>query len=218
MEIDGYRQFFEEFGINKIKLFEWGINKTVFPSVDFAKAEWERLKNKIYNNEVVYIRGYGRDAKGTFLYFGFYEMLLGNTKVKKDGTNNYIPQRLVERATGYKRNRDIFNYQVSHIWGKTKNVFLFEAPWNVCLTPKIMDPFTGHETKGEWPVEYQKLLLEKAYGLYGKLVDDYNALIGQYDMEDEIKRYMALGREIGLDEKVLTQFAKDAPGELSVIS
>ena len=81
------------------------------------------------------------------MYKDFYANLLGNTHVEKDPTNNAVPHKLIQRTTELKRNSDIFNYQVSHIWGHTKNIFMFEAPWNICYTPKIMDPFTGHETQ-----------------------------------------------------------------------
>ena len=114
--------------------------------------------------------------------------------------------------TGLKRNQDIYNYQVSHIWGHTKNPFFFEAPWNICCTPKLMDPFTGHESKGICPEEYQKIFFAKAYSLYAPFLEDYESVIQDYDMENQIKRYVQSlrGRE---EERVLNQFERDALSE-----
>lgn len=157
--MDSYIKFFQNFGIDINSAFSWGIENTIFPSMDIVEKAWRELLAKITNNQTVYIRGYGRDAHATHLYFDFYKYLFNNECVKKDPTNNAIPQRNIEKFTGLKRNRDIFNYQVSHIFGRTKNIFLFEAPWNIAYVPKIMDPFTGHEAKGDLPLKYQAMFL-----------------------------------------------------------
>ena len=131
-------------------------------------------------------------------------------------TNNAVPQKCIVRSTGLKRNTDIFNYQVSHIWGHTKNVFLFESPWNICYAPKIMDPFTGHETKGTWPQEYQQLFLSKALDLYRPFIDDYNNLIMNLDVAAKIGRYVQEKRGI-IPDKDLLQFEKDAINEFQLL-
>ena len=43
--------------------------------------------------------------------------------IEIDPTNNTKPTQLLERNTGYRKNESIFNYQVSHVFGLTKNVF-----------------------------------------------------------------------------------------------
>lgn len=154
--IDSYQKFIDAFNIDKEELYSFGIRETILPPVEKVSEYWEELKKRISNNGVVTIRGYGRDAKGTPLYTGLYKYLFNNENVKKDGTNNAVPQKIISELTGHKRNGNLFNYQVFHIFGKTKNIFLFEAPWNIALVPKIIDPFTGHETKGVWPKEYQE--------------------------------------------------------------
>ena len=72
-----------------------------------------------------------------------------------------------------------------------------------------MDPFTGHESKGIWPEEYQKIFFAKAYSLYAHFLEDYKRLIQDYDMENQIKKYVQSlrGRE---EERVLNQFQRDA--------
>lgn len=214
--IDSYQEFLNHFKIDRASFFEWGISATIFPPIDKVALEWEKLKKRIFNNQTVYIRGYGRDAHGTQLYKDLYAKLLGNTHIEKDPTNNAVPHKLIQRTTGLKRNSDIYNYQVSHIWGHTKNVFMFEAPWNICYTPKIMDPFTGHETQGIWPVEYQNLFIAKANELYRPFVDEYNRILKSLDVENQLQKYIILMDNL-ISEKELAQFTKDAAIELSPI-
>jgi len=215
--LDSYEKFLSDFSIDIDTFFEWGINSTIFPSLDAVGESWERHKWKIMNNQTVYIRGYGRDAHGTQLYIDLYRDLFGNCNIKKDPTNNAQPHKHIQTLTGLKRNNDIFNYQVSHIWGRTKNIYLFEAPWNICYVPKIMDPFTGHETKGKWPEKYQDLFLSKANAMYKPFVDDYNELLEKYDIRRRTKNYIESLRNT-ISDKELEQFAKDALNELSAIS
>ena len=213
---DSYQKFLTHFQIDKESFFDWGISATIFPPIDMVVSEWEDLKKRIFNDQTVYIRGYGRDAHGTQLYKDFYAELLGNTHVEKDPTNNAFPHKLIQRTTGLKRNRDIYNYQVSHIWGHTKNIFMFEAPWNICYTPKIMYPFTGHETQGRWPAEYQKLFIAKADDLYRPFVDEYNQILKALDADKKLREYISSLDGL-ISAKELAQFSKDAASELSPI-
>lgn len=214
--MDSYQEFLAHFGIDKAAFFDWGISSTIFPRIENVTLEWDALKNRIFNNGTVHIRGYGRDAHGTQLYTNFYATLLNNFHIQKDPTNNSVPQKLMRRITGFKRNHDIYNYQVSHIWGHTKNVFMFEAPWNICYTPKIMDPFTGHEAKGALPSEYQKCFLAKARQLYKPFIEEYNQLLTTLNVEKQLREYVvSLSGTIA--EKELVQFSKDAISELSPI-
>lgn len=216
--VDSYDRFLTKFNINKDELYQFGISETILPPIDLVAKRWDELKNRIYNNGTVRIRGYGRDAKGTDLYIGLYRYLFENTNVKKDSSNNAEPQKIISQLTGYKRNTDLFNYQVSHIFGKTKNLFLFEAPWNIAFVPKLIDPFTGHETKGVWPKEYQKLFLEYASGIYGKFIEEYNQIISRDVIIEGISAYIdTLKSQDSISRDILLQFEKDVRNELSVI-
>lgn len=214
--IDSYQEFLNRFSIDKESFYQWGISATIFPNITAASAAWTNLKKRILNNQTVYIRGYGRDAHGTQLYKDLYSTLFNNSHVEKDPTNNAIPHRHIQQLTGLKRNYNVYNYQVSHIWGHTKNIFLFEAPWNICYTPKIIDPFTGHETQGVWPTEYQQLFISHAYNLYKHFVDEYNQLLIDYDIPVRLKEYLNSLRGT-ISDKEFTQFVKDANSELSPI-
>ncbi len=85
-----------------------------------------------------------------------YKILLKNNNIQKDSSNNSEPTKLLREITGFSKSikndtddkEKIINYQVSHIFGRTKNPFLFTAPWNIVWHPRILDPFTGHESKG----------------------------------------------------------------------
>lgn len=210
--MDSYKIFINDFNIDKQEFFSWGVEKTIFPPTEKVSVAWDNLKHRIYSDRTVYIRGYGRDAKKTGMYFDFYKFLIGNYHVEKDPTNNSEPSKHIEGLTGKKKNKDIFNYQISHIWGNTKNIFLFEAPWNICYTPKIIDPFTGHETKGEWPKEYQKIFLERAYNIYKPFVDEYNKIIIDLDIENKVEIYIS-EIEKEYSKKELVQFRKDVNNE-----
>ena len=81
----------------------------------------------------MYIRGFGRNSNGTHLFQEFYKEVFGNAHVAVDPTNNAIPTKIIRDLTGYSksssaRDEAIRNYQISHIFGRTKNVYTFTAP------------------------------------------------------------------------------------------
>ena len=66
--------------------------------------------------------------------------MVGNESVTKDSTNNAEPAKIIRELTGCSkiknaRHEPIRNYQISHIFGRTKNVFAFTAPCSLeyCL-------------------------------------------------------------------------------------
>ena len=214
--MDSYNEFMQHFAIPKEDFYKWGISATIFPDLHNVAVAWEELKARILGNQTVYIRGYGRDAHGTQLYKDLYEKLFGNSHIEKDPTNNAIPHRHIQQLTGLKRNVDVYNYQVSHIWGHTKNVFMFEAPWNICYTPKIIDPFTGHETQGMWPKEYQEIFISHAMMLFSPFIKDYNQLLVEYDVVEKTNHYLKTIQK-SVPVKEFLQFEKDVKNELSAI-
>ena len=188
--IDSYERFMRNFNIGKDDFYKFGINETILPPIDLVRKNWEDLKKRVFNNGSVKIRGYGRDAKGTELYIGLYKHVFNNYNVTKDPTNNAEPLRIITELTGYKRNKNLFNYQVSHIFGKTKNILLFEAPWNVAFIPKLYDPFTGHEAKGIWPEEYQDRFLSYICIEYKEFIDEYNQIILEAKILSKVSEYI----------------------------
>jgi len=43
--------------------------------------------------------------------------------------------------------------------------------------PKILDPFTGHEAKGEMIDEYTELFQKQTYKQFGRQIDEFNEII-----------------------------------------
>ena len=205
--IDSYFKFMDDFHINVEELLNWGINNTFMAPESVARDRWADLKERILNNKEVYIRGAGRDGQITGYYLEFYSFAVGNKNVKRDPTNNHAPRKQIAISTGMNRNKEIANYQVSHIWGNARNVFMFEAPWNISLTPKIMDPFTGHECSGELALKYQRILREYVYNKYRDLIEDYNQLLVRYNIAAKIEEYISKkSKEMTGNEKELAKF------------
>lgn len=149
--LDGYKIFMQEFNITEDRLIEFGIKETIYVDQDIVREEWKALKSRVLDgSSKVFIRGYGREARGTDLYLTMYSNIFGHNQFFKDPTNNTSPANMIKWLTGYSRQekptskyKQLRNYQVSHIFGQTKNPFSFTAPWNIVYIPKIMDPFTG---------------------------------------------------------------------------
>lgn len=194
---DSYEQLFSRGLITKDQLFEFGLSETIYVDIRTAENEWEALKDKIQFGEEVFIRGFGRDAKGTHLFKKFYSNLIGNHKVTKDSTNNAEPTKLLREWTGYSKNggkafKPIQNYQISHVFGRTKNVYCFTAPWNIVYVPKIIDPFTGHEAKGSYVDEYAQLFRSETFKHFGTLIEDFNQIVTNSDFQSNIKTAVGL--------------------------
>ena len=221
MNEDSYLGFLKTFKIGEKDFFDWGIKNAIFPNAKEIRKGWDELIDRVTNgSNPVYIRGYGRDAKNTELFINMYKELFPLAIVVKDGTNNAKPKSNLEKMTNLKRNENIFNYQISHIFGNTKNLFLFEAPWNICYLPKIIDPFTGHEAKGLFPTKFQKLFKKKVARKYRRYIDAYRKILSDYDVKGKMDQHFMLLKD---DSKYLTdseyrktidQFEKDAYSEI----
>ena len=186
--IDSYEKFLSEY-ITKEDFFNFGLNETIYIPTSEVDKEWKNLKNRIKNNEEVFIRGYGRNAAGTSLFFDFYNKVFQHSNVSKDATNNDRPTRLLEKLTQLKKNKDIRNYQVSHVFGRTKNIFAFTAPWNIIFMPKILDPFTGHEAKGTLVDEFQLLFKQQNYNHFKTYIDEFNDIVTDTKLLTSIDNY-----------------------------
>lgn len=192
---DSYERFFSQGYISKDQFFEFGLSETIYAPLDKAESAWKELKNRVHSNQQVFIRGFGRNSNGTHLFQAFYADLLKNNQVTVDPTNNAQPTKLIRDLTGYSKTKSskheaIQNYQISHIFGRTKNVFAFTAPWNIVYMPKMLDPFTGHEAKGSMIDEYKDLFQKQSFKHFEPLINDYNALITSPSLVDSIHQYL----------------------------
>lgn len=176
---DAYGDFLKNYNISEDNFLQYGATQIIMASKDECKKAWDVLKNSINSNECIPIRGFGRDAQRTVLYLDMYKDCLGLTNVYKDPTNNYNPKKIIQRLTGLRRGKDIINYQVSHVFGKTKNVWAFNAPFNIVYMPKIYDPYTGHESSQDWAKKFQSIFHQKIFDQFGEFIDEFNEIVIQ---------------------------------------
>lgn len=133
--------FFSKGYISKEQFFDFGLSETIYVDFGLASQAWEYLKLRIHGNKPVYIRGFGRDARGTPLFQSLYRYAYGNQNILKDATNNAEPTKLMREWTGFSKNggskyQAIRNYQISHVFGRTKNPYCFTAPLEYRLHTK----------------------------------------------------------------------------------
>ena len=205
--LDSYENFLSEFKISIDQFLDFGIKSVIYIPADKAKENWDSLKIKISNEEEVFVRGFGRDSKKTPLLLDFYKHLLGNSHIKKDPSNNSKPTKMIRELSGYSKTgknkyKLISNYQISHIYGRTKNVYAFTAPWNIAYIPKIYDPFTGHEAKGDMVKEFSSRLKIQTYKKFEPLIEDFNNIVNRSVFKDKLEKSLDI---LNNDNKNFTQ-------------
>ena len=174
---DGYAQFFEL--ISKEDFFQFGLDNLILIDPNLVKIKWKKLLQEIKSgSSELYVRNFGRNGSGNELIIDFYRDIF-DLKIKFDNTTNANPKQLLQKLSGYQVNKDIFNYQISHVFGRTKNVYCFTAPWNLVFIPKILDPLTGHESKGDYVKEFQYLFKNKIYSKFKNEITEYNKIISK---------------------------------------
>jgi hypothetical protein len=221
---DAYEDFFKKTSISKKQFFDFGLKEIIYARSDReVEKEWNDLKRRIVSNEQVFIRGFGRDAAGTKSYLLLYEKLFNNTNIEKDSTNNNAPTQLITRMTGYSKAKNskykpIRNFQVSHVFGRTKNVYMFTAPWNIVYIPKIVDPFTGHEAKGSMVKEFTQLFQKQTYKKFSRYIDEFNKIITKRSFVSNLNDsvYEVID-ELDLKGKPASVFQKSIKDEFSKI-
>ncbi|OFA33544.1 hypothetical protein BAE46_00785 [Glaciecola punicea] len=154
------------------------------------------------------MRAFGKNSKESHLYQSFYKKVLGNENVLIDKNNNTEPTKLIRSLTGYTKTKTskfdmVQNYQISHVFGRTKNVFAFTAPWNLVYLPKLLDPFTGHEAKGSMVDEFTQLFQKQIFNKFESMIADFNQLMSNDEFNDNITEYferLANAETINIDE------------------
>ena len=187
---DSYERFFSQGHITKEQFFQFGLEETIYAPLEKATEAWELLKARISSNQKVYMRGFGRDGGGTNLFLKFYKDVIGHDNIQRDPTNNAEPSRTIAHLTGLSKKSSIRNYQISHVFGRTKNIYAFTAPWNIALIPKIIDPFTGHEAKGDLIKEYQTLFKQKTFKHFEPMINDFNQIVTNPAFCNGVKDYL----------------------------
>ncbi len=178
---NAYLEFFKL--IPKEQFFQFGIENIITIDIKKAEKEWSELLSRIkHKSKDLFVRSSGRNGAGNELLKKFYIELF-DIVINIDPTNNQRPRKLMNTLSGYEINKNIQNYQTSHVFGSTKNVYCFVAPWNLVFLPKIIDPLTGHEAKGDFVKEFQYLFKNSIYDKYNHLIEEYNSLIKVKEIE-----------------------------------
>jgi len=210
---DSYEDLFHLIG--KDKLFEFGRNNIITIPKDKAYAQWDDLKKRIKNKtDDIYIRGYGRNGQKNHVYEDLYKEIF-NINVCIDATNNNKPTKLIEEGTGHRKNKTIRNYQVSHVFGRTKNIYSFTAPWNITFIPKVMDPFTGHEAKGDYVAEFTKMFTDYVYNEFHEMIDEYNGIMKK--KSKDVSQWLDGYIFEGFNDKAIALIKSDVQGEFGLI-
>lgn len=216
-KIDGYTEFFSFFfnENKKEEISEklWAFARKNMYMIDEQKDEaWKSLnsridarldKSEVYikknENTKVYVRTFGNkgNSETKSLLECFYKYVFGNKEVISfDSSNNSAPSSTLTKYTNYtkykkKRNHKskklLLNYQVSHVFGKTLNCYAFTAPWNIVYLPKILDPFTGHESKGELTERFTEKIQDFVKSNYSEQILDFNQTMEE--LSPKIKQF-----------------------------
>lgn len=230
--MDGYVLFFKEFlnetDSKEISLKLWYFTENNMKCVDSqnAKKSWEILCRSIEEKKSnVFVRKYGRKSQNDQpLLKSFYKYLFEESfEINIDRNNNDRPKEMLSEFTGYsvKNEKDknkLNNFQTSHVFARTKNCFAFTAPWNLVYLPKILDPFTGHEAKGEIKIRFEKYLHRYFCNKYASLIRDFNSKMTLYQeilkKEEKLREYLS---EVEKDIKVVNRFIKAMKKEFEPI-
>lgn len=70
---DAYDKLFEKYPKNQF--FKDSFEQIIFVDFEKANENWTQQMNALLNNEKLFIRGYGRDAKGTEFFLKLYKNL-----------------------------------------------------------------------------------------------------------------------------------------------
>ena len=139
------------------------------------------------------IRKYSGSEDKSRLFTDLYHGLFPNANIEVEKGGNKSPKlnitntthcQLFTRGHGFSILRStrkvLKNFQCSHVFDdRTKNPILFESIWNIALTPKMIDPLTGHETLGRWPEEFQPRFRNMIRRKFITCIRRFNALAAE---------------------------------------
>ena len=186
--IDSYEALIPEY-ISQEEFFRYGLEKTIYIPDQKVKQGWEDLKAKIKGNKALFMRG-GKDAVGNQLYFEFYTRVLKNEQVKKDPSNSQAPTKMMEDLSGYKKSKDLRNYQLTTVFARSKNILCFNAPWNFVYTPNILDPLLSVDARGELAVAYKKAFQTHCYEKFKPYINEFNDMMTNTHFLRETDEYI----------------------------
>jgi len=173
--LDSYEAFIPEY-ISKEEFFRFGLEKTIYIPDEKVKQEWKSLKERVKANKTVYMRGL-KDTGSNQLFYDFYAKVFKNEQVQKDPSNTQNPTKIIEELSGYKKSKDLRNYQLTSVFGRSKNILAFTAPWNIVFIPNILDPLLSPDAKGSLAEQYQKVFFEHSFKKFKPYIDEFNDML-----------------------------------------
>lgn len=185
--IDAYEILLSEY-VSKDDFFKFGLEKTIYIPQNKIQKEWDTLKKNIASNKPVFIRGY-KNSTTMHIASDFYAKVFNFEQVKKDPSNTQNPSKIIEKLTGYKKSKDLKNYQLSSIFGRSRNAFMFTAPWNIVYIPSVLDPLLSSEAKSDLAKEYQTLFMKHSYEKFKPYIDEYNKMVSNHQFQKSIDEY-----------------------------
>jgi hypothetical protein len=185
--LDSYEALIPEY-ISKEEFFRFGLEKTIFIPDEKVKEEWKKLKEKISSNKTVYMRGM-KETGGNHLFYEFYDKVLKNKQVQKDPSNTQTPAKIIEDLTGYKKSKDLRNYQLTSIFGRSKNIFAFAAPWNIVYIPSLLDALLGPDAKGTLAEQYQRVFFEHCFKKFKPYISEFNDIVTNMHFQRAVDEY-----------------------------
>jgi hypothetical protein len=215
---DGIRDFFTRFRIDDDEFISFGIESIVLAEPQAAFTQWQLQVKEIESGQTnVFVRPFGRTGHGREHMLTFYSSCMNLKRIEFDPTNNAIPYRTFSSITKNKKGKDLINYKLSHIWGRTKNPYTFCAPWNMCYTPIFIDPFTGHESKGELSTRFASELKRLAFDRFKQSIELFNELM--FKLKPSIDDYIdQLTNDSTIVEKDRSKLVKSMKENFSPIT
>ena len=185
--IDSYELLLSDY-ISKEDFFRFGLEKTIYIPDAKVEAEWQSLKKNISNNKTVFIRGF-KSSTGMHMASDFYSKLFENKQVKKDPSNTQNPAKIIEKLTGYKKAKDLKNYQLTSIFGRSRNILAFCAPWNIVYIPSILDPLLSAEANTDLANEFKRRFQQHSYEKFKPYIDEFNQMISNHQFQKSMDEY-----------------------------
>lgn len=185
--IDSYELLLSQY-VSKEDFFKFGLEKTIYISNDKAEIEWQNLKKNISNNKTVFIRGFKTSA-GMHMAFDFYTKVFENKQIKKDPSNTQNPSKIIEKLTGYKKGKDLKNYQLTSIFGRSRNILAFCAPWNIVYIPSILDPLLSVDANTEIAKEFKRRFLQHSYEKFKPFIEEFNLMVSNHQFQKSMDEY-----------------------------
>jgi hypothetical protein len=84
--------------------------------------------------------------------------------------------------------------------------------------PKMLDPFTGHEAKGEMIDEYTSLFQKQGYNQFARLIDEFNEIITNQSFQEKLRGCLEdLSADESFDNKDIDKLKKAVYNEFMPI-